>query len=506
MPEPRGFTPSGRSITAKRWGEGGDAIPTGISTPVDRRFNVPLLFGRAESGLPPGPRARVAMSPWRAGPVMKQISSIPARRVRRRLVLVPVSALLCAGTLAGCSSVPDAVNPVEWYRGTRDWVTGADKPAEPAAARPSTAEGKDFPALDSVPSRPAPPSAAERRQLARSLAADREDARYSDEVIRRQTDASGGMSDSGTSPPAPPRQQAMAPLAAEPPAAQRESGRAMPPPPELPPPPVPQQSARPPSPSPGMAAPEPFPPMPTAPPAPPQTGIEVPPLPAAPPDAPPMPAPRAMAPPAPQPPMTPPPMVEPSGGTETPMQAPMQSPPVFGEVPPDIALNFTRPAPRPAPSVSSAPAGRRSGQGLIPAAPGAPGRPAPAAPARQNFALATEQPLATIRFGIGSSEVTGNAHATIRRTARTIARNRVRVRVVGHASSRTRDMDPVSHHMANFQISLDRANAVARELRRAGVDPALITVQAVSDSQPAYFEVMPAGEAANRRVVILVDR
>lgn len=43
--------------------------------------------------------------------------------------------------LAGCSSVPDAINPVEWYKGARDLITGDDSP-EVAGAPP--AEG-NFP-------------------------------------------------------------------------------------------------------------------------------------------------------------------------------------------------------------------------------------------------------------------------------------------------------------------------------------------------------------------------
>ena len=43
------------------------------------------------------------------------------------------SSLVMLGVLSACSSVPDAVNPVEWYKGTRDFVTGKDEP-EPVAA------------------------------------------------------------------------------------------------------------------------------------------------------------------------------------------------------------------------------------------------------------------------------------------------------------------------------------------------------------------------------------
>ena len=43
--------------------------------------------------------------------------------------------------LAGCSSVPDALNPVEWYKGARDMVTGGDKTAEASKETAKPAKG-----------------------------------------------------------------------------------------------------------------------------------------------------------------------------------------------------------------------------------------------------------------------------------------------------------------------------------------------------------------------------
>jgi flagellar motor protein MotB len=76
------------------------------------------------------------------------------------------------------------------------------------------------------------------------------------------------------------------------------------------------------------------------------------------------------------------------------------------------------------------------------------------------------------------------------------------IRVVGHASMRTGSVDLASHQQANQRISEARANAVARHLTRLGVPGAAIQVSAVSDSQPIYSEVMPTGEAANRRAEV----
>jgi outer membrane protein OmpA-like peptidoglycan-associated protein len=56
--------------------------------------------------------------------------------------------------------------------------------------------------------------------------------------------------------------------------------------------------------------------------------------------------------------------------------------------------------------------------------------------------------------------------------------------------------------MANFKISVDRANAVAEELVRLGVMRENILIAAVSDAEPMYYEIMPSGEAGNRRTEI----
>jgi outer membrane protein OmpA-like peptidoglycan-associated protein len=79
------------------------------------------------------------------------------------------------------------------------------------------------------------------------------------------------------------------------------------------------------------------------------------------------------------------------------------------------------------------------------------------------------------------------------------------VRVVGHASSRTKDLDPYQHRLVNLRISMDRANSVARGLRRLGIPANKIITEAKSDNNPVYQEVMPAGEAGNRRVEIYLD-
>ena len=79
------------------------------------------------------------------------------------------------------------------------------------------------------------------------------------------------------------------------------------------------------------------------------------------------------------------------------------------------------------------------------------------------------------------------------------------LRVIGHASMRTKPMDPDRHARVNEGISIARANAVAGQLARLGVKRESIVVVARGDGDPAYYEVMETGEAGNRRVEIYLD-
>ena len=108
----------------------------------------------------------------------------------------------------------------------------------------------------------------------------------------------------------------------------------------------------------------------------------------------------------------------------------------------------------------------------------------------------------TVFFNNGSSGLNGKAKALIRNVAEAYKARRGSLRIVGHASSRTKNLPVQRHKIVNFRISLDRATAVANELIKLGVDKSAIQIAAVSDSQPVFFESMPEGEAGNRRAEI----
>jgi len=113
--------------------------------------------------------------------------------------------------------------------------------------------------------------------------------------------------------------------------------------------------------------------------------------------------------------------------------------------------------------------------------------------------------VATIHFGNGSSNLNSRDRSILRDVLRLQKERGGRIHVIGHASSRTRNTDPVRHKMINFQVSAARADAVARELVRLGAPKMDIQVDAVSDSQPRFYEFMPSGEAGNRRAEIYLE-
>jgi len=79
------------------------------------------------------------------------------------------------------------------------------------------------------------------------------------------------------------------------------------------------------------------------------------------------------------------------------------------------------------------------------------------------------------------------------------------LKVIGHASSRTGNMPVEKHLMTIFEKSQARAKAVAAEIIREGVPASRVLIEAVGDSQPVYYESMPQGEEGNRRAEIFIQ-
>ncbi|MDF1793279.1 MAG: OmpA family protein [Thalassobaculaceae bacterium] len=450
--------------------------------------------------------------------------------MRRRLTATPVVTLAAVLALTGCSSVPDALNPVEWYESTTDTVGGwfsDDEPQATAPADTAATDGKDFPNLASVPERPTPSTTAEERaKIQQGLVADRDNARYTDSA-----DASA--------PADPPKPRAATQTASVPAAAPASS-----------------------APTPSVAAPK---------------------ASAASPVSTPVTAPKiANAPP-------PPPRVEPSSehsslwprrpappresGTPLTSGKVSDSHSTFVHTPPSQAQPAT---PQARPQANAAPAA--SGTSLDSAGNGntrvpsseaggpqvtrtlvsttktktmsdgqiktetvdhgaaAPAQPAVARPAAEQMAAAAPLPaggdnasdqspsvivdspsldqyqlgfsgpaylVGTVNFGHGSAGLSADDRDMIRSIASAAQETDAFIRIIGHASARTAEMELPDHELVNFQTSLARAQAVASALISDGVPQDRVLVEAMSASQPLFFESMPSGEAGNRRAEIL---
>ena len=111
----------------------------------------------------------------------------------------------------------------------------------------------------------------------------------------------------------------------------------------------------------------------------------------------------------------------------------------------------------------------------------------------------------TINFQHGSARLSGSDRSRLGRLAQEAINVGAYIRVVGHASMRTGDMDPFAHTLANFNVSLKRANAVASVLIELGVPVEQLIVDAVGDREPLFSEAMPSGEQGNRRAEIYLE-
>jgi len=111
-----------------------------------------------------------------------------------------------------------------------------------------------------------------------------------------------------------------------------------------------------------------------------------------------------------------------------------------------------------------------------------------------------------VHFAHGSARINARERAKVEDIARRYnANGNGIIRVVGHSSSRTKNLPVGKHKLVNFWISIDRAQAVANELMRQGISANVIVIEARSDINPLVFESMPAGEAQNRRTEVYLE-
>lgn len=113
--------------------------------------------------------------------------------------------------------------------------------------------------------------------------------------------------------------------------------------------------------------------------------------------------------------------------------------------------------------------------------------------------------LATIIYhGDGAYDVTAEDRKALSEVARFWKDKGGEVRVIGHASHRTRNMNIIDHKTTNLKVSTDRAIKVSAELARLGVPSGKISVGAVADNETVSPENMPVNEAQNRRTEVYI--
>ena len=113
--------------------------------------------------------------------------------------------------------------------------------------------------------------------------------------------------------------------------------------------------------------------------------------------------------------------------------------------------------------------------------------------------------VATINFYSGSSKVDGSGLRKIKKIAKIAKERQAKIKIVGHASERTRDMPLAKHKLVNFNISDRRAQSVADIfIKKHNFPSNNLLTEAVSDTKPLFKENMPAGTKANQRTEIFL--
>ena len=115
------------------------------------------------------------------------------------------------------------------------------------------------------------------------------------------------------------------------------------------------------------------------------------------------------------------------------------------------------------------------------------------------------QLAAIIYFRHGSAALDAQDREVLRDIASLQRLRGGKIRVVGHASAHTGTVTQVKHRLANFEISLKRANAVVAMLISLGVAREAVQGEAKGDAQTVYHEFMPTGERGKRRTEIFLE-
>ena len=356
--------------------------------------------------------------------------------VRNKFGLVILGVTLIG--VSGCSSVPNAINPISWYRDATGLSKNDDLGKGENEENLAAGGNQPYPNLASVPSPPDTQlSGIDRDRLKKSLVADRTNAQYSADNLR------AGDVVSTVPPPAPPARNTPAA-----PTALTSSGTVSSPPSPAPRTPVETASAPP-------------PPAAAASAVPPAAGPSTPANPA---------AAAAASPPAPAP------SPAQSSGANLLGSNSQQKPPARGSEAPPAESSLQSPSiaklpegesatpPPPPPTIPPPNAGRPANATPQQAT-------APASPAARRAGGSNR--LANISFAPGSAYLASSVRGTIADIVNTHNAEGGKIRIVGFGEASGKDAA-----VAGFTLALDRAQAVAVALTDAGVAAKDIAVEA----------------------------
>ena len=144
--------------------------------------------------------------------------------------------------------------------------------------------------------------------------------------------------------------------------------------------------------------------------------------------------------------------------------------------------------------------------GMQPGAPATSYRQTANAPMPSGGVAGVGQAVGYVYFNNGSSNLTSADRQVLQQVAQLQRIQGGVLRIIGHASARTGNMEALQQDQVNRDVSLERATAVARALVEYGVQPILVQVAAAGDDQTLYAESTPAGEAGNRRAEVYLSQ
>lgn len=121
--------------------------------------------------------------------------------------------------------------------------------------------------------------------------------------------------------------------------------------------------------------------------------------------------------------------------------------------------------------------------------------------------LLSPQPelVAVVYFPQDSSQVAKSDQERLEDVVALYKERGGRLRLVGHAGGQADTGDQVAQRMANLELSLESANAVATKLLDLGADKEELLVEAKADDQPADGEAVVGGASNDRRVEIFLE-